>query len=136
MFVALPGAEPRHGLDEGIDRKGLVQHRLRAEPIGFLHRPFVRRANDDRRFRKSLLDPNYQRARATPVVSMEATEIRDDKIGSRVRSRVFKIIDEDQLIALVAQHVANDVSDRAVVFDDQDLSYVRQGGGLLPGAQF
>jgi hypothetical protein len=136
MFVALPGAEPRHGLDEHLDREGLVQHRLRAEPIGLLHRLFVSRANDDRRLGKSLLDPNYQRACATPVVSMETTEIRDDKIGSRVRSRVFKIIDEDQLIALVAQNVANEVSDRAVVFDEQDLSYVRQGGGLLPGAQF
>ena len=67
---------------------------------------------------------------------MDTTEIGDDKIGSRVRSHVLKAIDKDQLIALIAQDVAKEVSDRAVVFDDQDLSYVRQAGGSVPGAQF
>ena len=134
--LALLGSEPSHGLDELLDREGLVQHRRRAQPIGLLHRLVVRRANDDRRLRKALLDPTYQRACETPVVSMDTGEIRDDQIGSRVRRRVLKTVDEDQLIALIAQDVAKEVSDRAVVFDDQDLSYVRQAGGFPRAAQF
>lgn len=134
--VALGGDEPGHGLDERLDREGLAQHRCRAEPIGLLHRLSVRGANDDRRPRVALLDPMDKRAREAALVSMKAREIGDDKIGSRVGSRVLKTIDEDQLVALIAQHVAKEVSDRGVVFDDQDLSYVRHAGGFGPGAQF
>lgn len=134
--VALAGGEPGHGLDEGLDPEGLAQHRRRAELIRLVQRLPVRGANDDRRPRVALLDPKDKRAREAALVSMKAREISDDKIGSRVGSRVLKTIDEDQLVALIAQHVAKKVSDRGVVFDDQDLSYVRHAGGFGPGAQF
>lgn len=130
------GSEPGNGLNERLDGKGLVQHRRRAEPIGLLRRLVVRRANDDRRLRKAPLDPTYQFACETPVVSVKTSEIGDDKIGSRVQSHVLRAIDKDQLVALIAQHVAKEVSDRAVVFDDQDLSHVRQAGGFVAGAPF
>lgn len=133
---ALPGSEPGHGLDERLDRERLAQHRRRAEPIGFLRRLVVRRANEDHSLRKAPLDPTYQFACETPIVSVKTSEIGDDKIGSRVQSHVLKAIDKDQLIALIAQHVAKEVSDRAVVFDDQDLSHVRQAGGFVAGAPF
>ena len=133
---ALPGSEPGNGLDERLDGEGLAQDRGRAEPIDFLNRLLVRGANDDRPLRKTLLDSTYQSTGETGVISMDTSEIGDDKIGSRVRSHVLKAIDKDQLIALIAQDVAKEVSDRAVVFDDQDLSYVRQAGGSVPGAQF
>ena len=134
--VRLLGSEPGHGLDERLDAEGLVQHSRRAEPIDFLNRLLVRGANDDWRLRKALLDSTHQGACETPVVSVKTSEIGDDKIGCRVRSHVLKPIDKDQLIALIAQHVAKEVSDGAVVFDDQDLSYARQAGGFVSGAQF
>ncbi len=127
--------EPGHGVDEILDREGFVEHRVRAEPIDLLHRLLVRRAHDDRCHRKALLDPTYERECETAVVSMKTGEIGDDKIGTRVGSRVLKTFDDDHLITLIAQHVAKEVSDRTVVFNDQYLSYVREAGGLLPDEQ-
>lgn len=134
--VALAGGEPGHGLDEGLDREGLAQHRCRAELIQLVQRLPVRGANDDRRPRVALLDPMDKRAREAALVSMKAREIGDDQIRIRIRRGVLQTLHEREVVALIAQHVAIEVSDRAVVFDDQDLSYVRQAGGFLPGAQF
>lgn len=132
----LATGEPGHGLDERLDRKRLAHDRIRAEPIDLLHRLFVRRANNDRCLRKPLLDLTDERSCETAVVSLNTSEIGDDEIGSRVRSSALKIADEDELIALIAQDLAKKVSYRPIVFDDQDLSNVRQAGGFFVGAQF
>lgn len=134
--VALLGAEPRHGLDERLDRERLVQHRLRAEPIDLVPCLFVRRAHDDWCRGEALLDPSHQRAGEPAVVSMKTSEIGDDKTRSRAGSHVLETVDERQLITLIAQHVAKEVPDGAVVFDDQNVSHVRQAGGYPPSAQF
>lgn len=134
--LSLPGGNAGHGLDQHLDQEGLAQHRCRTEPIGLLDRLRVRGANDDRYRRVALLDSTYERSCEAALVSMKPREIGDDQVGGRVRWRALKTIDERELVALIAQHLAKEVADGAVVFDDQNLSYQRQAGAFGRSAQF
>jgi hypothetical protein len=128
--------EPRHHLDEGFDGEGLAQHRRRSEPIGLFGRLFVPSTYEDRRGRKALLDSTHRRACAGALISMEIDKVSDDKLGSRVARDIVQPVDQQQLVALIAQHLAEEVSSGGVVLDDQDLWYSPHAGGFAPGPQF
>jgi len=129
------GNEPCHDLDERFDREGLAQHRIHSESVGLCGRLLISRANDDRRRLVALLDTTNRLTRAPARVSLETDEIGDDKIGSRVCRGVLEPVDQQQLVALIAQHLAEEVSSGAVVLNDQDLSYLPHVGGFGTGAQ-
>jgi hypothetical protein len=125
-----------HGAEELFDGERLAQQRRRAEPIGFLKGRFVRGAHDDRRRGIPLLDASNPQTCGVACVRTHANEIGDNEIGSRVGRRTIQSVDERKVIALIAQHLADEVPYVAVVLDDQDVSYSRHGGGIGPGAQF
>ena len=130
------GRETRHDLDECFDREGLRQHRGRSEVVGLLGGLLVPGTHDDRRRRIELPDATHGRMRAAAVVSVETHEIGDDQIGSCVRCGVLEPAHQQQLVALIAQHLAKEVSSGDVVLDDQYLGYSTNGRGFLPGPQF
>ena len=125
--MPLAGSETGHRLDERRDGERLEQHRRRAEPIGLFHRLFVRGAHDDRRRRVALPYSTNRRARKAALVAMETHKISDHQIGSGVHRRVLQMLDEQELVALIAEDLAKEISDGAIVFDDQDSSHFAAG---------
>lgn len=134
--AALARDDAGDGLDKFLDREGFDEQRGRAKPIGLLHRLFVRGAHDDRCRRKALPDATYERARWAARIGAETDEIGDEQIGSRVRLGVLEAPNEQELIALIAEDFAKEVSDSAVVLDDQDSRYVPDAGCNRTRAQF
>ena len=130
------GNEARHDLDELFDREGLAQHRRRSEFVGFIGRLFVPGAYDNRRGRIPLVDATHRRPCADALISVETDEVGEDEFGNGVHWGFFEPVDQQQLVALIAQHLAKEVSSRAVVLYDQDVSYAPQAGGFGTGAQF
>jgi len=130
------GREPCDGLDERFDRKGLAQHRRRSEFVGLFGGLFVPGAHDDRRVRIAFLDATHRRTSAGALVSVETDEVGHDKLRNDLRWGVLQPVDQQELVALIAQHLAKEVSSRAVVLYDQDGSYAPQAGGFDTGAQF
>ena len=128
--------EPRHGLDEFFDREWLAQHRRRSEFVGRLGSLLVPGAHDDRRLGIALLDATHRRPCTDAVISLETDEVGDDEIGYGVRRGLLQAVDQLQLVAFIAQHLAKEVSSRAVVLYDQDVSYAPQAGGFGTEAQF
>lgn len=118
---ALLRDEPRDSLQKQIDGEGLWKHGRSSELIGICQCQFVRGADDDRRSWIAVLDASYPCAREIARVRAHANEIGDHHIGSRVNRRAIQFIDERKLIALIAQHLADEVPYVAVVLDDQDL---------------
>jgi urease gamma subunit len=66
----------------------------------------------------------------------ETDEVGDDQLGNRLRSDGLQLSDHRELVALIAQHLVNEVSSGAVVLDYQDLSYGTDAGGFAPVPQF
>lgn len=130
------GREPRHDLDERFDREGLAQHRRRTEAVGLFGRLFIPSAHNDRRRWVALLDTTNESACGAALVSVEVDEIGDDDVRSRPRGGVVQPLDQQQLVALIAQHLANEVSSGAVILYEQDLSYSPHAGGFGTGTQF
>lgn len=128
--------EPCHGPDERLDREGLGQHGRRSEFVGLFGRPFVPRAHNDRGRGITLLDAMHPRTSASAVISLEADEVGDDEFGKGLRWDILQPIHQQQLVALIAQHLAKEVSSRPVVLNDQDVSYTPQVRGFGNGAQF
>jgi len=126
VVEALLSSEPRDGLNQQIDGERLCKHGGGSEPIGLLQRRFVRRAHDDRRCRITLADSTYRSAGAPALVWTKADEIHDHQVGSHVCRRAIQSVDEREVIALIAQNLAHEGTNVAVVFDHQDLSYARQ----------
>jgi len=133
---ALAGNEFVHGAEELRDGERLAQESRRAEPIQLLKRRFVRRAHDDRRRRIALLHASHPRTCEAACVRTQAHEVGDHQIGNRVSWRAIQSINERELIALIAQHLTDEVSYVAVVLDDQDLSYVPQAADFARAMQF
>jgi len=46
------------------------------------------------------------------------------------------MLDQHDLVALIAKHIANELPDRAVVVDDQDVTYPRTLAGLSRDRNF
>ena len=130
------GNEPSHDLDERFDREGLAEHRRGTELVGFVGRLFVSGAHDDRRSWEALLDATNRHTCAAAGISVETDEIGDDQLGNGVRRGILQPVDRQKLVALIAQHLAKEISSGAVVLDDQDLSYSPHAGGFGTGAQF
>ena len=128
--------ESRDGLNEQVDGERLWKQRRGSEPIELLQRRFVRGAHDDRRCRVAQADPTDRRTRAPALVWTEADEIHDDQVGSQVCHRAIQAIHEREVIALIAQHLADEGAYVGVVLDDQDLSYTPHAVELGPGLQF
>jgi len=128
--------EPRDSLNEQIDGERLWKHGRRAEPIGLLQSEFLRGAHDHRRLRIAVLDATYPGARELARVRVDTNEISDHNIGNRINRRAIQSVDEREVIALIAEHLADEVSYVAVVLDDQDLSYAPQAGDIARSAQF
>lgn len=127
---------PGHDLDELFDREGLWEHRCRPEPVGLFGRLLVSGAHDDSGRGVALLDTPYRRTRAARLVPVETDEVGDDHIGSRIRCHALEPVDKQQLVSLIAQHLAKEVSSSAVVLDDQDVSYAPHARGFAARAQF
>jgi hypothetical protein len=121
VVEALLSSEPRDSLQKQIDSERLWKHGRSSELIGIRQCHFVRGAHDDRRSWIAVLDASYPCAREVARVRAHANEIGDHYIGSRVKRRATQFIDERKLIALIAQHLADQVLYVAVVLDDQDL---------------
>ena len=129
-------SEPCDGLNEQIDRERLGQHDGRSETVDLLQGRFVRGADDDRCRWVAQAHPTHQSARVSALVWMEADEIHDHQAGSQVLRRAIQSVDEREVMALIAQHLADEVSNVAVVLDDQDLSYARQAADFRRATQF
>ena len=136
VVEALLVDEPGDSLNEQIDGERLWKHGRRAEPIELLQRKFLRGAHDHRRSRIAVLDATYPGARELARVRAHANEIGDHNIGNRTNRRAIQSVDEREVIALIAQHLADEVSYVGVVLDDQDLSYTPHAVELGPGLQF
>ena len=136
VVEALLGNEPRDSPHEQLDREGLWKHGRRAEPIELRQRQFLRGAHDQRRLRKAVLDAPYPGARELARVRAHADEIGDHNIGDRINGRAIQPVDERKVIALIAQHLADEVPYVAVVLDDQDLSYAPQAADFARATQF
>ena len=132
----LTRSEPGHDLDELFDREGLAQHRRHSELFGLFGSLLESGADDDRRGRIALFDATNSCMCAGGVISVETDEVSDDEIWFGVGRGLLKTTHQQQLVTLIAQHLAKEVSSGAVVVDDQDLNYSRQGGGSAPGPQF
>ena len=130
------GNEPRDSLNEQIDGERLWKHSRRAEPIELLQREFLRGAHDHRRLGIAILDEPYPGAREVARVRAHANEIGDHNIGNRINRRAIQSVDAREVIALIAQHLADEVSYVAVVFDDQDLSYAPHAADFARAVQF
>jgi len=133
---ALLSSQPCNGLNEQIDGKGLGKYVRSPEPVVLFQRGFVRGAHNDRCPWEAEPDAMYRSARASAVVWMETDEIHDHEIGSQVLRRAIQSVDEREVIALIAQNLADEVSNVAVVLDDQDLSYARQPADFRRAMQF
>ncbi len=114
---------------------GLPNSAAAPEPIGLLKGGFMRGAHDDRRRWIPLFDASYPGACEGALVGAEANQVGDHKVGSRVCRHALQVLDEREVVALVAQHLADEVSYVAVVLDDQDLSYAPDVVELGPGVQ-
>jgi hypothetical protein len=125
LVEALLPSQPRDSLQKQIYGEGLWKHGRRAEPIELRQSQFVGGTHDDWRRRKAVLDASHPGARELPGVRAHANEIGDHNIGNRVKRRAIQSIDERELIALIAQHLADEVPNIAVVLDDQDLGNVQ-----------
>lgn len=125
LVAVLAGDHLGHDPDKRLEREGLAQHGRRAESGRLSQRPFVPGAHDDQDCRVALVDATQHRTREVAVVVVKADEIGDDQIRSQVGGRIVQTLDERKLVALLAKHIANEVSDRAIVVDDQDLRYSR-----------
>ena len=136
VVEALLVNELRDSPHEHLDRERLWKHGRRAEPIELLQRQFLRGAYDHRRLRKAVLDAPYPGARELAHVWAHANEIGDHNIGSQVRRRAIRAIDERQVIALIAQNLADQVSNVAVVLNDQDLSNAQTVATADPACKF
>ena len=121
VVEALLGNEPRDSLNEQIDGEWLWKHSRSSELIGIRQCEFVRGAHDDRRSWIAVLDASYPRVRELARVRAHANEIGDHNIGNRVNRRAIQSVDERELIALIAQHLADEGAYVGVVLDDQDL---------------
>jgi len=122
VVEALLGSEPRNGLNEHIDGERLWKQGRRSEPIELIQCQLVRGANDDPRSGIAVLNASDPGACESAGVRAHANEIRDHNVGSRVNGRAIQSIHEREVIALIAQHLADEVLYVAVVLDDQDLS--------------
>ena len=136
MVEALLGNEPCDSLNEQIDGERLWKHGRRSEPVDLLQRRFVCGAHNDRRSRVPEVDPTDRSARAPALVWTEADEIHDHQVGSQLCRRAIQAVDEREVIALIAQNLADEVSNVAVVLDDQDLSYAGQAADFQRAMQF
>ena len=136
LVPVLVGDDLGHDPDKRLEREWLAHHGRRTESVGLSQRLFVPGAHDDRDCRVALLDATQHRTREVAVVMVKADEIGDDEIGSQVRGGILEMLDEHDLVALLAQHFANEVPDRAIVVDDQDLSYSRTVAGSGRGRNF
>ena len=128
--------EPYHGLHELFDRERLAQHRRRSESVGLFGGLFVPGAHDDRGGRIAFLDATDRRTSAGALISVETDEVGHDKLRNGLRWGVLQPVDQQELVALIAQHLAKEVASRAVVLYDQDGRYAPQAGGFDTGAQF
>ena len=136
VVEALLSREPRDSLHEHLDGEGLWKHGRRAEPIEFLQRQFLGGAHDHRRLRIAVLDSPHPGARELACVRAHTNEVGDHNIGNCVNRRAIQSVDEREVMALIAQHLADEVSYVTVVFDDQDLSYAAQAGDFARATQF
>lgn len=136
VVEALLSGEPRDGLNEQIDGERLWKHGRRPELVELLQCQFVGSANDDSRSGILVLNASYPGACEFVRVRTDANEIGDHDVGSRVNRRAIQSIHERELIALIAQHLADEVSYVAVVLDDQDLGNAQTVGDGGPGLQF
>jgi hypothetical protein len=136
VVEALLGNEPSDSPHEHLDGEGLWKHGRRAEPIELLQRQFLRGAYDHRCLRIAILDALYPGAREVARVRAHANEIGDHNIGNRIDRCALQCVDEREVIALIAQHLADEVSYVAVVLDDQDLSYAPQAAESARAMQF
>ncbi len=73
---------------------------------------------------------------AIALISVEADEVGDDEIGHGVRRGFLQSVGQLQLVAFIAQDLAKEVTSRAVVVDDQNVTYAPQAGGFGTRAQF
>jgi hypothetical protein len=73
---------------------------------------------------------------AGALISVETDEVGDYEIGYGVRRGLLQGVGQQQLVALIAQHLAKEISSRAVVIDHQDLSDAPHLGGSARGPQF
>ena len=112
-----------HGFDERLESERFAHHSRSSELGGFAQRLLVAGAHDDRDIRVALVDASQYRARHIGVIGVKADEIGDDQIGSEVWGRTCETLDQNDLVVLIAEHIANELSDGGVVVDDQDLSY-------------
>jgi hypothetical protein len=128
--------EPRDSLHEHIEGERLWKDGRRAEPIEFLQRQFLGGAHDHRRLRLAVLDAPHPGARELACVRAHTNEVGDHNIGNRINRRRIEPVDEREVIALIAQHLTDEVSYVAVVLDDQDLSNAQTVGDGGPVPQF
>ena len=136
VVEALLVDEPGDSLNEQIDGERLWKHGRRAEPIELFQREFLRGADDHRGLRIAVLDAPYPGAREVARVRAHANQIGDHSIGKRINRSAIESVDEREVIALIGQHLADEVSYVGVVLDDQDLSYTSHAVELGPGLQF
>ena len=136
LVPVLVGDHLGHNPDKRLERERLAHHRRRTESVGLSQRLFVTGAHNDRDIRVACVDAAQHQARHRAVVAVEADEIGDDEIESQVRGGILEMLDEHDLVALLAQHIADEVPDRAIVVDDQDLSYSRTVAGSGRGRNF
>src|SRR6185295_15220964 len=125
VVEALLSSELRDSLHEHFDGEGLWKHGRRTKPVELLQRQFLRGAHDHRRSRIPVLDASYPGARELARVGAHANEVGDHNVGKRINGRAIQSVDEREVMALIAQDLADEVSNVAVVLDDQDLSYSR-----------
>ena len=136
LVPVLVGDDLGHDPDKRLEREWLAHHGRRTESVGLSQRLFVPGAHDDRDCRVALVDATQHRTREVPVVMVKADEIGDDQIRSQVRGRIVQTLDERSLVALLAKDIGNEVSDGAIVVDDQNLSYSRRLAGSGRGRNF
>lgn len=128
--------QPRDSLHEHFDRERLGKHGRGAEQFRLSECKLVRGADDDRHRRIALLHPSDPGDRGIARVRPHAHEVGDHEVRGRADHSFLESVDEREVIALVAEHLADEVSYVAVVLDDQDLSYAAQAADLHRDAQF
>ena len=129
-------SEPRDSLQEHFDGEGLWKHGRRTKPVELLQRQFLRGAHDHGSLRIAVLDAPHPGARELARVRAHTNEVGDYNIGNCIDRRTIQSVDEREVMALIAQHLADEVPYVAVVLDDQDLSYARQAADFRRATQF